>query len=233
MLIWSAKAACSTATIWFYEGVGCRQAAEDLDEKPHTYRREVHYDSPLHQRALAEDLTQFRVLRIVRDPWARAVSSYRHALRWGYHDDALGARLGRPVNRARGYSFVDYLDHLGHLDLTEGNIHDRVQRHPVEDVLTPTTIVRLPDDNLFASLERFEADGGLPITDLTRIEWIERVETRRRAGPTHNTTGPDIELTRVHAAPGGNWPEPSVLLTEETRASIGRLYATDIDAYFS
>lgn len=234
VLIWSPKSACSTALIWFYEGIGCREEAERLDDKPHTYRRQVHEGSRFHRRALACDLTDFDVLRIVRDPWLRAVSSYRHGLRWRYHDARMAGLLGRPIGGDRGYSFLEYLDLLERVRLDTGNVHDRIQRHPVEQVLAPTTVVRLPHDDLAASLQRFERDRGGPVTDIAAIDWVDRVERRRRAGsaPTR-VAGPDSPLTSADAAPGGPWPDPATMLTDEVRAWIGRLYAADVEAYFS
>jgi len=233
VLIWTPKVASSTAAIWFFTAAGSADEAEAFDPNPHRYRQIVHYGSELYRRGLADDLRDYRVLRIVRDPWTRSVSSYRHALWVGYHDEAVAERLGRPVNGRKGFSFNEYLDLLEGVGLENANLHDFVQRHRVEDVLAPSTIIRLPEDDLFESLAAFERDNGLPVTDLSSTGWIERVEGPRRAGTGgHPDDGPDAQLSRREAAKQGAWPGSQSLLTEQTRARISALYAVDVEAYF-
>src|SRR5688572_27830886 len=135
IVVFSAKSACTNVVVWLLNHLGHARAAADFHPWPHRYRSEVYYKSQLYREALTQDLSGFSVLRVIRDPFERAASSYRHALNSGYADKEMARLLGRSHMGARGYSFAEFIDLLEHSDMRTCNIHHRIQRHPVENVL--------------------------------------------------------------------------------------------------
>lgn len=232
MVLWTPKVASSTLAIWFWTVTGVRDSARAFSADPHRYRQRVHYPSADYGRALAMDLSAFTVLKVVRDPHQRAVSSYRHALRQGYYDDEQARHLGRPVDADRGYSFLEYLDLLERTPARSINPHDRPQRHRVETSLPPTHVVRLGEDDLFGALEGLERTLGVPPTGIRHDEWVALVEGRRSPGARADDGDPGRPLARTNAVAGGAWPASASLLTDPARARVAALYRDDLAAYF-
>lgn len=233
MVLWTPKVASSTLAIWFWTVTGVREEARAFSPDPHRYRQRVHYPSADFGRALADELSSYTVVKVVRDPYGRAVSSYRHALRQGYYDATMARRLGRTVDDGAGYSFVEYLDLLAALEPRHVNPHDRVQRHPVETHLPPTHLIRLGDDDLFDALAAVDESRGFGPTGLREDEWVTLVEGRRSPGSVAASSGPEERHRAVQARAGGAWPSSDDLLTAETRGRIAELYRPDLDAYFA
>src|SRR5689334_25375638 len=74
IVVFSPKSACTSVLIWFYHQIGHTKAARDYASWPHNYRTDVYYRSRFYRRAFERDLSKFSLLRIVRDPFERAVS---------------------------------------------------------------------------------------------------------------------------------------------------------------
>lgn len=232
MVLWTPKVASSTLAIWFWTVTGVRAEARAFSPDPHRYRQRVHYPSAAFGRALADDLRSYTVVKVVRDPHRRAVSSYRHALRQGYYDATMARRLGRAVDEHAGYSFAEYLDLLADLKPRDVNPHDRLQRHPVERHLRPTHLIRLGDDDLFDALAAVDASRGFGPIGLRDDEWVALVEGRRSPGSVAPGSGPDQRHGAAQARAGGEWPASEELLTPTMRSRVAELYRSDIEAYF-
>src|ERR1700693_863978 len=79
IVLWSPKAACTTIYVWFSNLCGF------LDEvlrhpSPHHHRMDVFRSSRRYLDSIAGDTSDFRVVRIIRDPYARAASIFHEAL---------------------------------------------------------------------------------------------------------------------------------------------------------
>jgi len=230
ILVWSPKSACSSALIWFYHLTGQHNAAQHYADNPHPYRADIFYNTERYRRALTAPLQDYRVIRIVRDPFDRAVSSFRHALRHGFADEAMSRRTGRaPIE---GFSFAEFIGYLGEIDITRCNPHTRCQRHPVEDWLSPSTVINVSRQDLFSELNAVAAQAGLPKTDFSNLAWISEVEARRKAGaPAPVADADQLRLTRKEAAPGGAFPAKDALLSSQMRSKVRQIYKQDFDAY--
>lgn len=232
ILIWSPKSACSTALIWFYKQTGLLEAAQTYHANPHNYRQDVLSRAGDYQRALNGPVADYDVIRVIRDPHDRAVSSYRHALRFGYEDRAMAHLTGRTISRREGFSFAEFLEHLSNINIKRCNPHHRLQRHPVEDVLVPRWVINVSRQDLLKELNTVERTLGWDVTNFEAVDWITAVESRRKAGRgAIEGDASETKLSRIEAAPGGAWPERKALLTPERRAEIQRIYAEDFRAY--
>ena len=232
IVIFSPKSACTSVVIWFLHHLGHAERARQYSEWPHHYRAQVYYQSSLFRDACNLDLTNFRVVRVVRDPFDRAASSFRHAQRSGVADDAFAKLLGLSDAAHKGVSFCDFLDLLDRLDLTNCDEHLRLQHHPVEGRLQLTHLINISIEDLFERLNMVEADLGLPITDFTALDWLTDLDRRRRRfnGAIDVADAYTMPLTRRQAQ-RGPWPNYHALLTQAARERISRLYAADISAY--
>ena len=81
-VIWSAKSGCTFAVKWFLLQRGELDQALAYSNWIHDYRTQVYRKSPAYQAGVHRaEYGKFRYLRLVRDPFARAVSSYLHMIR--------------------------------------------------------------------------------------------------------------------------------------------------------
>jgi hypothetical protein len=232
IVIFAARAACSTVTIWFLHQLGHLKAACEFHPWPHQYRLRVYYRSQLYAKAYGLDLSNFSVVRVVRDPFARAASSYRHALLHGYLNAEVAKLHQRNDVDASGYSFADFLDVLEQLDLTSCDIHCRIQRHPIEDRLPVRHLINVSTEDLLARLNEVAADLQLAPLDFAARRWIRRVDGSRtpRSALADLT---DLATRRFNAetARHGPWAPGEAFLTPAIRQRLARLYAVDIAAY--
>jgi hypothetical protein len=208
------------------------QRARAYHKWPHRYRIDVYYRSAGYQDAVSGDLTGFKLVRVVRDPFDRAVSSFRHALRFGVADQDFAVLMGRRNVAEAGASFGDFLDLLEGLDVRTCNEHFRLQRHPVEDALPVSHFINVSREDLFTRLNQVESDIGLPMTDFDEMTWMHRLQAKRSRSERDVATinAYALPFTRVQAR-NGPWPSYDALLTPTARERIARLYAADIAAY--
>lgn len=232
IVIFSPKSACTSVVIWFLHQLGEAERAQAYHRWPHRYRGDVYYRSDLYRQACNLDLTGFRVVRVVRDPFDRAVSSFRHVQRSGIADTDFKTLLARSDAAEAGVSFREFLDLLERMDLTRSNEHFGIQRHPVEDKLPVTHLINISTEDLFTRLNQVEADLGLPITNFAELHWIHSLAERRSRfnGRIATNDAYELRLTRSQAR-RGPWPPYSALLTPPARERIAHLYAADIAAY--
>jgi len=233
-VIFSAKSACTSVVIWFLKQLGHLEAARDYHRWPHQYRIEVYYRSQLYANAFRQDLTKLRVIRVVRDPYSRAISSFRHALIYGFADQDIARALGRRDIKENGYSFSEFLDFLEQIDLTNCNVHFRIQRHPVEDKLRVRHLINVSTEDLFTRLNQLEAHMSLPHTDFASIPWFALSNDHRVArGSIDDLTNVDTRRFTAEAARKGPWAPYEAFLTPAARERIARLYAVDFESYIA
>jgi hypothetical protein len=231
IVIFSPKSACTSIAIWFFHQLGQAQAARDVSEWPHRYRRQ-YYRSDLYQKAFDLDLSSFSVVRVVRDPFDRAVSSFRHGLRSQLAEKHLAKLIGRSALATTGLSFKEFLDALECCNLRTCNAHFRVQKHPLEDVIPVRHLINISTQDLFTRLNEVERDIGLPVTDFAKLAWLNNLGDKRSHG---NRTG-EVPDAYTHPftqklARRGPWPSYQAFLTPTARERIARLYALDLDTY--
>jgi hypothetical protein len=232
IVVFSPKSACTSVVIWFFHHLGHSAAARDYSSWPHRYRTEVYYKSALYRRAYERDLSKFSLVRVVRDPLERAVSSFRHVQKGGLADKEIARALGRNDMSTAGLSFSEFLDFLEHCDLNTCDPHFRVQRHPIEDRLPTRHLINASAEDLFSRLNEVEADLNMPITDFSTLEWLQKINRKHRhnEAPVAPADAYNHRFDR-EAARNGVWPPYSAFLVPLARERLARLYARDIEAY--
>jgi hypothetical protein len=230
MVIFSAKSACTNVLVWFFHHLGHAKAVRDYHPSPHQYRTQVYYRSKLYHRAYRIKPERFKVIRVVRDPYERAASGFRHLLRHSH--TRFGRKMGMSHITANGLSFSEYLDFLEGLDLRTCDAHFAIQRHPVEDVLPVRFLINVSTEDLYQRLNDVEAALGLEQTNLRGSDWIHAIDRRNRP-KTHSAPRADVFTQRLFPAQAdqGPWPAYEDLLTPAVRARLAKLYAVDIETY--
>ncbi|MEB3359772.1 MAG: sulfotransferase family 2 domain-containing protein [Synechococcales bacterium] len=127
-MLFSAKAGCTFAAKWFFYQAGLLDAAEAYHSWIHNFRVQVFYKSAEYRESIDSMLdSSTNTIKIVRNPYSRAVSSYIHAIKYGYADTEMKAYLGREVTSERKFSFREFVGYLSSIDLWNCDIHHRIQ----------------------------------------------------------------------------------------------------------
>lgn len=233
MVLWSPKAACTTAYVWFSHVSGFLPQVRKHATWPHKHRQDKYEHSRLYFDSVKGDLSQLRVVRIIRDPYSRAVSIYRHALQTRFADKALQDYSKGRRSFDEGMSFLDFLDFVATLDMKVVDIHFRPQFHPYEGERKPDRIINISKEDLFAGLNAFEREGGMPETDFEQFNWLHDMEGKRKASPApmEGDALDRLAFNREQVAKLGQFPSYGQLLTPEAKAKIEAIYKADFDAY--
>ncbi len=232
-VLWSPKSACTTVYVWFSHISGFLQEVRDYAAWPHRHRVEQYQVSKLYAKSLEGDLGANQVLRIIRDPYGRAVSIYRHALQTDFADKELSRYQSGRHDSVTGYSFQDFLDFVLTLNMAKVDIHFRPQFHPYEGTRTPDVVVNISKQNLFAELNNFEARQGWAPTRFEELSWLHDLEVKRKAKqePMAGEALDEVVFNRKMVAKLGQFPSYEQLLTPTAREKIGQIYKVDFDAY--
>lgn len=233
IVLWSPKSACTTTYVWFSHLSGFSNEVRHYAAWPHRHRIEQFQRSPFFAESAKSDLSEMRVLRIIRDPYSRAVSIYRHALQTHFADAPMRVYSNGKIDADDGYSFQTFLDFVAQLDMTRVDIHFRPQLHPYEAHRVPDKIINISKQDLIAELGSFEESNGLARTDFEELSWLHDLESKRRA-KQDPITGDDIDkvpFTRHQVHKLGHFPSYSQLLTPKAKTKIESIYAADFDAY--
>lgn len=230
-VLWSHKSACTATVIWFIGTLGRIEEARRFDAWPHNWRMAVFQNElQWYQAALSFDAS-WRVLRVIRDPFSRAISIYRLLLRHGREAPRLSAFLGRDTRRS-GFSFMELLRFLAVSKLDELDAHVRPQRKSIERRLRIDRVINVSRQDLFTELNAFERSLGLPATEFDRLEWLREVETPRKVNRVDfDGDVSSVCLTPIFAEDGSDWPGNAAFLTATTRALVKQIYAVDFAAY--
>src|SRR5688500_3602717 len=112
--IWGARAACTQVLVWFLNHCGRLEEARKLHWFPHRYRAQVLSQDPAYRQSLKScDVASTPFIKVFRDPFKRAVSSYHSVLRQPRIARAeISEFLGRPITDKDGFSFNEFLSYL-------------------------------------------------------------------------------------------------------------------------
>jgi hypothetical protein len=226
-VMWSYKAACTTVIKWVFQQNGLLSEAMAYNSWVHKYRLH-HYQKSERYLSRLKRLSSgaFEVVKVVRNPLDRAVSSYIHAYRHGYDDEAIAKVVQRPVARRQRFSFREFVAYLEQSDLLYCNPHHRVQVAPIERHVLfrtrPSKIIKI-EHGLNAALGELERGLGLPATDFTNPVFESDHHTLRAA-----QAGLAADLVHI---PKDAVPPAAMFYDRELAEKVARLYAEDFRHY--
>lgn len=225
-LMFSAKAGCTFAIKWFFHQMGILETASAYHPWVHRYRIEKLYrrsDYGLDLKRLLNN--EFTVIKIVRNPYARAVSSYIHALTHGYENRAIAEMLRQNEEPGMSFSFNDFLHYLSTIDLSACNVHHRLQVQGPElaGILKVTEVVKLETSN--AHLRAVEKRYGLLPCSAGQF-----------STSAHYTSRSDMDGYWGSKAFGGGeqdmtYPSDRGFYNRRLKQQVAQLYHRDFEAY--
>ena len=173
VLLWSAKAGCTFAVKWLLNHMGLLDEALAYNPWIHRYRMDRLYQSHQHDASVKDfckSPSSYRVVKFVREPFKRAVSSYVHASIYGYEDSRISTSLGRVVDDKSRFTFREFVSYLASINLRRCNIHHQLQTHELEHCVIPSPSFVINLDHSMESIPKLEAFWGLSQTD----PWLYR-----------------------------------------------------------
>jgi len=229
IVLWSPKSACTAAYVWFASVCGFLDEVRQY-ESPHHHRMQVFRTSRRYLDSIVADTSDFHVVRIIRDPYARAVSIFREAF-VGNYADRDAALVNLDFNA--GVSFHMFLLMLERLDMENVDTHYRPQLHPFERARKPATILNISKADLFSELNALEKRLTWPMTDFAAMDWFHAYEHARRARPHRNSRRDMFKTPIARGNPRAQTPFPdfACLLPPEAKARIKSIYRDDFAAY--
>ncbi len=211
---WSAKAGCTIATKMFFRHMGLLEEAQAYDEWIHNYREQVFYRT--HQTTLTklQDPRYFK-FKVVRNPFARATSSYIYAM---YNEFFVDLRTGKLADM----SFREFIDMLGRIDVRRCNMHLAQQKKDYEYQLPGVFNVICRLEDIAHGLAQVNAATGLNLN--VDGLWSEHHTRRTRESGVCVADEPWSKLIdRV--------PDYRYFYTEDLAEKIRTIYADDCSTY--
>lgn len=236
---WSAKSGCTTVLKWFLQQTGRLEEAVAHSDWVHNYREQRLCTSHAYrwhcERLFKHGRPGTSIIKVIRDPASRAVSSFLHFLRCGA-DVKLWAHAARvaqwkavaKLDRQRGISFRQFLLFVNAQQpiRAETDLHFRPQYDDLQD---PRVDTLLPLEDLAAGLEAVEKRHGLPHVDLRGLS-----QSAHHNPPSASHSWPAVAATFVadhHTIDELGTPPTDVFLDAETRTLIRTAYRVDYEAY--
>lgn len=215
LLEWSAKSGCSVGSMMFFRHMGLLEEAKNQSKWIHDYRINTFY--PKHGLATYGDMLDpgFIKLKIVRNPFDRAVSSYIHTMLFSNAEISSITGEQRP-----DMTFCEFLRFLLTLDISKCNPHYRSQFRPYEaDGVVFDHILHI---------ERFSEDVA-KVNELTGLSFDVKGLSSRHHVNSRGVSSPGAFNMKWSLL----WPIPSYpsFYNSETERLVARLYEKDFLLY--
>lgn len=234
-VLWSAKAGCTFATKWFFYHSGLlEEAMPDGKGWVHEYRSKVFFKQPGYKKIVEQiTLPSMRVVKFVRNPFERAVSSYlgycqaAHRQAGGAHAKVLRGihgYCGRPITRVQTFTFREFVGFLQSIDLNTCDIHFRIQTSPCErgGILPNLCIIRIEESATV--LPGLEDQYGLRRSDLGSL----RQSSHHALKSDNPGFFGDTQFIKTR---GVDVPKARYFYDDALVADVLKIYKEDIERY--
>ena len=164
-LLWSPKAGCTSTIQWFFFHANVLEQALIHHSFVHRYRQEIFQTDDVQKSSLAHFIkspAKYTVIKTVRNPLSRAVSSYIHAIKRKIIHKEMSIFLNRILDDNIGFSFREFLLYLKTLDIHSCDPHLKSQVHYVERELGITVDYLFPLEMTQQWLSLIETTLNLP-----------------------------------------------------------------------
>ncbi|MEM8551580.1 MAG: hypothetical protein AAGF45_04315 [Pseudomonadota bacterium] len=243
VLFWSEKAGCTLVVKWFFAQVGLLAQAQAYGRWIHRYELEVYKARSGYRHDLWAALRSgsHTGVKVVRDPWRRAVSAFlilaergavngrNHWVKthWNQVDAWLADRGEDPL---RGISFMEHLTMVAAAEAGQSrpvNLHMSPQFVDGEERFVGQ---RVPIETFRKFCDSLPCEVARP------VDW----DALERSGHHHFTDeavtealGPQPEEAKITrgAFADGRFPDPQVFVNERSSPAIRAAYAADFNAY--
>ena len=225
-LLWSAKGGCTLAVKWFFYQLGLLDEALEYSSWIHHYRVRVFCHSEQYREGVQRAARGgFRYIKVVRNPYQRAVGSFLHLVKThGARDfhQPVDEYLGR--NLDDGIRFREFVDFLETINLHGCDIHYRVQQHALEreGLIKANYLLRLGElERELPALERRLGLKQAPLSELGQSHHhTVSNESREFCGESLLTLSEE-----------GQYPPYQSFYNEELAQRVAALYSCDFELY--
>lgn len=214
--------------------MGLLDEARRYHQWVHRNRREVLYSSRRYRRARLQlqfgSASDWDYVKVVRDPVARCVSSYRHALLFGYEDARMSEELGSAVDHRQGFSYQTFLEYLARINLASCNVHHRLQAHALDrSSFGRVWFINADGSDLDSSLAAIDEDQGVFPSGGSegRSEVISAAARRHAREISREQDDSELWKKSLIADDTRIWPGSRLRDTPEASARVKALYAVD------
>ena len=227
VLFWNAKAGCTFAAKWFFFHHHAFEKAGKYRYKVHKFRTRKYYRSLEYQRSrldFALHSNKYFVVKLVRNPFDRAVGSFIHAGKHNYIDQEISIFLNRTVHAESKFTFREYISFLETIDLQRCNIHHRIQTHPLESnaLIHLNEVIKL--DESFSGFEAIEEKFGLMKSNK---ELLFRSQHNSKRIRTITEFVGDMSYEKIK----NNLPSSHLFYDGNIREAVKKLYLDDFLRY--
>lgn len=226
-LMWSAKAGCTTAIKWFFQLMGFLDVGLYYHHWIHKFRIQVYYKSQSFEKHLLDILKgDYTFIKVVRDPYPRAVSSYVHVMKHKHEHERMRKSLSK---RQESYSFREFVKHLQLTGVTHCEQHHRQQIHPLElrGLVEVDYLVKV--GNFEEDLRNVEKKLGLPPSDFAKLNTSLHHTKRIHTPPGECVADKPFYIDKKATRP--EVPVYEMFYTQDIADAIYEIYRKDFEAY--
>jgi len=239
VVCWSAKSGCTTVLKWFLAHNGLLEEATAYSGWIHDYRQHRLERASGYRRQCKKLFNDSRrdkyIIKVIRDPASRAVSSFLHVLRVSHDTEhwpvAIAVAHWKEVaglSRQRGLSFRQFLQFVNAEQLKKSSLetHIRPQYDSNQD---PRVHAYVRLENLTVDLELVEEHCELPHVNLGELSKSSHhnLPTATHAWPANvSEVAADYDTLKELGTPSAK-----DFLDPETQLLIQTTYWSDYEAY--
>jgi hypothetical protein len=232
---WSAKAGCTTVLKWFLKHNGLLEEAIQHSDWLHDYRLQRLFEEPGYERRCRQAVRSegVRVIKVIRDPAKRAVSTYLHYIRyaspqWIGTNKLMEWKTANGLGAQPGVSFEQFLQFVLDLQRCRQPLEPHV-RPQYDRVWDPHVDAYIPLEHLEVGLKEAERLCGLPHVDVQSLS-----ESQHHNQPTGHHHWPR-DASRFAATAETleqlGVPPADLLLDDTTLPLLRAAYRKDYEAY--
>lgn len=230
IVIWSAKSGSVYASKWFYYQNHMLKKAMQKSRWIHDFRLEYQKSENYRKaiNAFIKEPEAFNVIKLVRNPYTRAVSSFLHMLKFIHFEKKYALDFisnDGKVKVNKQYSFKEYLEILKQKNIYAVNMHWSSQIHALElnNIVKPK-IVKL--ENSQKEIEAIEAELKLKKSN---FEFLTRSNHHIKSKP--NLIKDDFANEQLDWSNADNLPDYKSFYNEETKKLVAEIYQKDFELY--
>lgn len=161
MLSLSGKSGSVYAIKWFFFHSPFWHEAKNYPKWIHKYRQEVFHESKKNHAARLDfwqNPSSYTKIKLVRNPYSRAVSSYAHVLRY---PKTLEKDIKAPLDK-EGLSFTEFISWIETINIKTCNLHYSTQVHCFERLAEWNYDYLIKLESSGEGFAKLEKDFGLP-----------------------------------------------------------------------
>lgn len=232
ILFWSQKSGCSSLAKWFFFQINLLDQAQKYHPSIHVYRGRV-YNNPENRMRLINALSSDEkpTLKLVRNPYSRAVSSFLHVVH--YYDDVLFSNLWTSLNnqnKNQGVSFKQFLYALKKVGSDINSIDGHIAQQYIEgEEQWVQQYIKLEHFN--TSIPKLEKKYNLLKSPIESISQSFDHKSLLISTKNYNLENYSEKLMTREILLNGNLPKYNNFYDQETRELCRELFMKDFQTY--